>query len=136
MTLASVPSNFNMGSAIITPKTAITLPPIRVMNRVEPITQRTFSRFWAPQACPTNTVVPAEIPITKASRKNRIGKNTETAAMASTPIICPTKMVLIVPDRFCKILVAIKGTRKTKKVFQRFGCITRGWCGVIQFASS
>ncbi|WP_240801349.1 MATE family efflux transporter, partial [Vogesella mureinivorans] len=36
-----------------------------------------------------------------ASNKNRIGKKTEIAAIASTPSICPTKIVLIVPDRFC-----------------------------------
>jgi len=33
------------------------------------------------------------------------------------------------------MLVAIKGTRKTKNVFQRLGCMTKGWRGVILFPS-
>ena len=35
-----------------------------------------------PQACPTSTVVPADRPITKAIRQNKIGKKTDTAAIA------------------------------------------------------
>ena len=120
MTASSVPNANNTWRENITPNKAMMLPPIRVINRVEPTTARTFSIFCAPHACPISTVEPADKPITKAIKKNKIGKNTATAAIACTPIICPTKTVLIVPDRFCRILVAINGIRKIKNAFHSF----------------
>ena len=131
MTSSSIPKADKIGRAKITPKNAIKLPPMRVIKIVEPTTARTFSIFCAPHAWPTKTVEPADSPITKAIKQNRMGKNTATAAIACTPIICPTKMVLIVPDRFCRILVAIKGIRKIKKAFHSFCCCTNGVCADI-----
>ena len=115
-----MPKSNKICLAKTTPSKAIIQPPMRVINSVEPTTILTFSRFFAPHACPTKTVAPAESPITKANKKNKIGKNTEIAAIAFTPIICPTKIVLIVPERFCRILVAINGTKKIKNPFQNF----------------
>ena len=68
----------------------MTVPPIRVINKVEPTIWRTLLISCAPHACPTKTVAPVERPITNAIIANRIGKNTEIAAIASTPSICPT----------------------------------------------
>ena len=91
------------------------------MNSKAPTTVRTFSISLAPHACPTKTVAPEDRPITKANSKNKMGKNTEIAAIASTPSICPTKIVFTVPERFCKILVMISGPRKIKNAFQNCG---------------
>jgi hypothetical protein len=121
MILGSIPKSNRISLAKNTPKKAMIDPPIRVINNNAPTMVRTFSISLAPHACPTKTVAPVDRPITKASNKNRIGKNTEIAAIASTPSICPTKMVLIVPDRFCRILVRISGPRKIKKTFQNLG---------------
>lgn len=54
------------------------------------------------------------MPMINANKKNKIGANTDTAATASTPNNCPTKMVLIVPDNDCKILVNSNGSKKNK----------------------
>src|SRR5690606_14215315 len=112
---------------------------IKVINKVEPTTQRTFSIFFAPQACPMSTVEPADKPMTKAIKQNRIGKNTATAAIALTPSICPTKTVLIVPERLCRMLVAINGNRNTRKAFHKFCCWISDCCAmpypVIDFSS-
>lgn len=43
----------------------------------------------APKAWPISTVAPVLRPMTKANRKNITGKNADTAASASTPIIWP-----------------------------------------------
>jgi hypothetical protein len=59
--------------------------------------------------------------MTKANRKNITGKNTETAASASTPIIWPSSALLTVPNSDCSALLSIRGARKTRNVFQREG---------------
>ena len=56
---------------------------------VVPAIAFTFSVSPAPHAWPINTPAPELSPMTKAMKKNITGKNTETAASASTPIIWP-----------------------------------------------
>src|SRR5260221_10515659 len=56
-------------------------------------------------------------------KKNIAGKNTETAASASTPIIWPRKTLLMVPNSDCKMLLSIIGARKTRNVLQRGGAL-------------
>ena len=117
--LASVPKPSKIPREKYTPTAAMMLPPIKVMNKVAPVMACTCSFSPLPQAWPTNTVAPADKPMMKAIRQNKIGKNTEIAAMAFTPIICPTKTVLMVPESDCKILVAIKGRRNSKNCCQK-----------------
>src|SRR6185436_17308817 len=93
----------------------------RATASVAPATAFTLSRSPAPQACPISTVAPVLRPMTKANRKNITGKNTETAASASTPIIWPSSALLTVPNSDCSALLSIRGVRKTRKVFQREG---------------
>src|SRR4029079_14524138 len=75
----------------------------------------------APKAWPISTVAPVLRPMTKAKRKNITGKNTDTAASASTPIIWPRNTLLTVPNSDCKALLSINGARKTRNVFQMGG---------------
>jgi hypothetical protein len=56
---------------------------------VVPATILILSGLPAPKAWPISTVAPVLRPITKANRKKNTGKNVETAASASTPIMCP-----------------------------------------------
>ena len=54
--------------------------------------------------------------MTKAMKKNITGKNTETAASASTPIIWPSiDAVATVPNSDCRMLLSIIGARKTQE---------------------
>ncbi len=65
------------------------------------------------------TVEPADSPITERPElsKIRIGKDPATAAIACTPIICPTKMVLIVPDRILQNTGGNQRHQENKKGF-------------------
>jgi hypothetical protein len=69
---------------------AIAVASNRATVKVVPATALTLSGCPAPQAWPIMTEAPALNPMTKAMKKNIAGKNTEAAASASTPIICPT----------------------------------------------
>ena len=60
-------------------------------------------------------------PMTKANRTNVTGKNTETAASASTPIIWPSSALVTVPNSDCSALLSIRGARKMRKVFRSEG---------------
>ena len=57
---------------------------------VVPATVLTASGFLAPHACPISTAAPDPNPMMKAMKKNRIGKNADTAASAFTPSMWPT----------------------------------------------
>jgi hypothetical protein len=59
------------------------------MLKVVPATALTLSVSPAPQAWPIKTPAPELRPMTKEMKKNSTGKNPETAASASTPIIWP-----------------------------------------------
>jgi hypothetical protein len=63
--------------------------PINAIVKVVPATAFTRSGSPAPQAWPISTVAPELRPIAKEIKKNITGKNTDTAASASTPIIWP-----------------------------------------------
>ncbi len=71
------------------PRIAIALANSSATVSVVPATALTLSISPAPQACPINTPAPEPRPTTKEMKKNITGKNTVTAASASTPIIWP-----------------------------------------------
>ena len=96
------------------PITAATSPRTNAEVSVVPAISLSFSLFRAPHACPISTVEPDASPMMNEIRRIMIGKNTETAASASTPISCPMKMELMVPDSDCSVLDSIRGMRKSR----------------------
>src|SRR5581483_8203296 len=85
-------------------------------DSVVPATVFIASGFLAPHAWPISTAAPEPSPMMKAMKKNRIGKNADTAASAFTPSMCPTYTLLSVPDNDCRMLARISGPRKATKV--------------------
>ena len=116
-----VASAMRSGRLNTPPNTAIVVAQSSATVSVAPATALTLPGSPAPQAWPIRTVAPELSPITKATKKNITGKNTETAASASTPIIWPRYTLLMVPNNACRILLSIMGARKTRNVFQRGG---------------
>ncbi len=86
---AGAPSNCIRLWANSAPKIATTSPRKKPTVSVVPVTCLIFWRFLAPQACPIRIEAPEASPITNEIRRIMIGKKVETAASASTPIICP-----------------------------------------------
>lgn len=54
--------------------------------------------------------------MTNAMKKNRIGKNADTAASAFTPSMWPTYTLLSVPDSDCRMFATMSGPRNATKV--------------------
>ena len=101
------------------PATAMMMPKMSDSASVAPATARTRSMSPLPKAWPISTDAPVPRPMTKAMKKNITGKKTVAAASASTPIMWPRKMLLIVPDRDWSTFDSIIGARKTRKVRHR-----------------
>lgn len=82
---AGVPSQPSSACANGPPSSATATPASRPTDSVVPATVLTASGLRAPQACPISTDAPAPSPMTKAMKKNTMGKNADTAASACTP---------------------------------------------------
>ena len=78
-----------MPSVKVPPSKATAAPKHKPTDSVVPATAFTRSGSPAPHAWPISTAAPVPKPIMNAMRKNKSGKNDDTAAIAETPIIWP-----------------------------------------------